>query len=277
MQGLKNRLKTHLRGLAPEGIVLAYSGGVDSSVLLAVLVEMRREDAGLRFRAVIFDSPLQAGSRIQEAFEKARADGVDIQLETMDPLDIPGFAGNPPDRCYMCKREMLAKLASDAVRNGFRTVIDGTNADDVKTYRPGLKALSESGVRSPLKELGMTKSDVRSIAREMGLAVAVRPASPCLATRFPYGARLTADAIGRVAAGEEELRRILPDNTPCRMRVDGDTVRIEVPPENFSDIAEHREQLLARLKALGYVYITMDMEGFRSGSMDAFLKSEASI
>ena len=100
---------------------------------------------------------------------------------------------------------------------------------------------------------------------------------PCLATRFPYGARLTADAIGRVAAGEEELRRILPANTPCRMRVDGDTVRMEVPPENFADVAARREQLVAKLKALGYVYITMDMEGFRSGSMDAFLKSEASI
>ncbi len=268
---VKERLKGHLRNYAPGGILLAYSGGVDSSVLLAVLAEMN-DETPFRLRAVIFDSALQAGAGLDEAFERARRRGVDVRMEKLDQLAVAGFSENPEDRCYLCKRELLARLLKIAEENGYATVMDGTNADDIHTYRPGLRALEESGVVSPLKDVGLTKADVRAIARDMDLHVSERPAAPCLATRFPYGAKLTEDVLKKVADGEAVLRGMLPENTPFRIRVHGDIARLEVPPVAFGVIMEQRHQLVDALKTLGYRYINLDLEGFRSGSMDSLVK-----
>ncbi len=277
MRRVKAHLKEHLRNYISGGIVLAYSGGVDSSVLLAVLSEMNKETP-FRLRAVIFDSAFQTGAGLTEAFERAMRSGVDVRKEKLDQLAIAGISDNPEERCYLCKRGLFARLLEIAKRDGFATVMDGTNADDAHTYRPGLRALEESGVVSPLKDAGLTKTDIRAIAREMNLNVAERPAAPCLATRFPYGAALTESALRRVANGEAVIRAMLPENTSFRLRVHGDTARVEVTPEEFGAIVEHRLKIVSELKKLGYRYITLDLEGFRSGSMDALVKqSHASI
>ena len=267
IERLIERLKAHLRALAPRGIALAFSGGVDSALLLAVLKAIR-DEAGFPLLAVHFHSVLQTPAERAEAERLAAAIGVELAVMDFDPIAIPGVADNPLDRCYRCKRHLFEALVGLARSRGLATIVDGSNADDAHVYRPGRRALRECGVVSPLEDLGIDKARIRAMAAALDLDVAAKPSSPCLATRFPYGTRLDAEAIGRVAEGERTLRALLGSDRDLRLRVHGTLARIELDPGRMAAALAQRERIAAALKSLGFEHVVLDLDGFRSGSMD---------
>jgi uncharacterized protein len=194
---------------------------------------------------------------------------------TTSELAIPGFSANPPDRCFLCRSVMYGRLADLARAEGIRTVMDGANRDDTADYRPGMRAAAALGVRSPLAEAGMGKDEVRTLAREMGLSNWDLPSSPCLSSRFPYGEPITAPKLRAVAEGERLLRGL--GFTTSRLRLHGDLARIEVNGPDIALAAEEsaRHAIVRRLRELGYVYVTLDLEGFRSGSLNEALRHTA--
>jgi len=267
------KIRQYLKPHTEKGIAIAFSGGVDSSFLLAVLAEMKTEH-DFPIVALTMHSVFQKPEELNEARQTASKNGIPIQVFSFNPLSVDEVKNNPPDRCYWCKKNIFARFTDYAKNNGYHLVIDGTNADDLDVYRPGRKALKEFGVASPLAELGITKPEIRRMVDGMGLECASRPSAPCLATRFEYGTILTEDNIKRVAQGEALLHSLFYDAQNIRLRVHGSIARIEVPPEYFRTIAEHANQITAGLKNLGFTYITLDLEGFRSGSMDLNLEED---
>lgn len=260
------RLLDWFRPHAAGGVALAYSGGIDSAVLLAALATLRRE-RDFPCVALTLSTPLQRHTEVDDARALAEGFGVPWQKVETNPLAEPAVATNAPDRCYACKRLMMARLREAA--QDFALLIDGTNADDRRaTNRPGLRALDELGVRSPLAELELTKTAVRELARELGLPAPDRPATPCLATRFPYGTPLTEALLRRVGAAEDCLCALLPTIRDLRLRDHGDLARIEVPAADFPTVLDRRESILATLRPLGYRFVTLDLAAFRSGSFD---------
>ena len=193
-----------------------------------------------------------------------------VLVET-DELGVEGFADNPPDRCYHCKRELFSVVARVAREHGIETVADGTNADDPGDWRPGLRAAEEMGVASPLREAGLTKADIRALSRELGLPTWQKPARACLASRFPYRHRITTEALRRVAAAEEFLADL--GFRQYRVRHHGALARIEVAPEDIPRLAESdlRNRIVEAFKRIGYTYVTLDLEGYRTGSMNETL------
>ena len=263
-QKLQNRMAECVKG----GLCVAFSGGVDSTLLLCLAKEAA-DSAGEPLRAVLFCTQLHPPADRDAAERSAKQIGVEMDVIEVDELSRPEISHNPPDRCYHCKKLLFETLKSFAAEHGLAHAADGTNADDLLEYRPGLRALKELGIESPLAECGLTKDDVRRLAGEKGLQAKNKPASPCLATRLPYGTKLEAGLLTRIAQGEELLHR---EGFPiCRLRVHGDVVRLEIPREDFVRL-EACEGLVQKLKALGFSYITLDLEGFRSGSMDEPLK-----
>ena len=260
------RLLDWFRPHAAGGVALAYSGGIDSAVLLAVLATLRREH-DFPYIALTLSTPLQRHAEVDEA--RALAERLDVPWRRVeaDPLTEPAVAANVPDRCYACKRLMMARLREAAT--GFALLIDGSNANDRRAAnRPGLRALDELGVRSPLAELGLIKAAVRALARELALPSPDRPATPCLATRFPYGTPLTEARLRRVESAEDRLRALLPTVRDLRLRDHGDLARIEVPAADFPLVLDRREAILTALRPLGYRFVTLDLAAFRSGSFD---------
>ena len=255
------RLRALLRGLGR--VVVAYSGGVDSSVLLRVAHEV----LGERALGVIGRSDSYAARELEHALAQAAAFGARVEVVTTGELSDPAFRSNPADRCYHCKSELFRRLEAVARREG-AVVLDGTIADDVSDWRPGRRAAGERGVRSPLLETGFGKADVRAAAAHYGLASAGKPASPCLASRIPYGTGITRENLSMVEAAEELLRSL--GFRELRVRHHGEVARIEVPVAEVPRLAEAavRERVVAGLKALGYRYVTVDLEGFRSGSLN---------
>lgn len=247
--------------------VVAYSGGVDSTLVAAVA---HSELAG-RMLAVTAGGELYPQSQIEDAARTAEHVGIRHELIRIRQLDIEGFSGNPPRRCYLCKRELFRRMREIADREGFREVMDGANADDVHEYRPGLRAAAESGVRSPLQEAGIGKELARAISRELGLPTWSKPASACYATRFPYGFSITPEHIEMVRRAEAFLGSL--GLTRFRVRHHDTIARIEVPPEDVRELAapELRAKLVDEFKRIGFTYVTLDLEGFRSGSMDEVL------
>jgi len=261
-----NKLRRLLQNM--DGAVVAFSGGIDSTLLLKAAVDA----LGDRAMAVTATSPIHHRRETEEAKKLARGIGARHQLLQFDALGNEEVAANPPDRCYHCKRALFSKLTGIARAEGLEAVIDGSNVDDSGDYRPGEKALRELGVRSPLREVEFTKADIEDISRELGLPTAGKPSDACLATRVPYGERLTEERLRRIEAAEGLLQEL--DLRRVRVRDHGAVARIEVSPDDFDALLSSaiRRKIVAGLQRLGYQYVTLDLEGYRIGSMNAGLR-----
>lgn len=253
-------------------VAVAFSGGVDSSLLLKLAVICAGEK-GRQVFAITAATDLHPVMDEEIAGKVAGETGARHKILRIRELEQEDIRCNPVDRCYRCKRYLFERIGEMAEKAGASVVLEGTNVDDLSQYRPGLRAIEELGIKSPLKEAGFTKAQVRRLAQEYGISVADRPSSPCLATRFPYGTRLTVEKLKKVEQGEEYLRTLELYNV--RLRVHGDIARIEADREALGTVLEHREEIVLHLKGLGYRYITLDLEGFRSGSMDEGLELKA--
>ena len=248
-----------------ESVLVAYSGGVDST-LLAVIAHAT---LGTRCRAVLATSDTYPVSEVDHARDLARDLGLSLlEVETFELAD-PRFAENTPDRCYWCKSELFSLLKRVAEVHGLAYVADGSNADDVHDHRPGARAAAELGVVSPLQEVGMTKSDIRSLARDLGLQNWDKPSMACLASRFPYGERITDSSLARVAAVEESLREL--GLVQVRVRSHGDVARVEVAPEEMDRAWSLRDDVATAARNAGFAYVAADLEGYRTGSLNEVL------
>jgi uncharacterized protein len=252
--------------VAAGSVVLGYSGGVDSTLLLKKSLDVLGPANVL---AVTAASATYATEEIDEATRLAGWLGAPHERLHSTELEDEGFLLNPPERCYYCKADLYGDLVALASARGFRAVIDGSHAEDALDFRPGLRALDERGVLSPLKEAGFTKADIRELSRRLDLPTADKPANACLASRFPYGEAITSEKLGRVGRAERVLREAGFD--VVRVRHHGDVARIEVPPADRARLLEVVSEVVPKLKALGYVWVACDLEGYRSGSMNEAL------
>ncbi|MDJ0703286.1 MAG: ATP-dependent sacrificial sulfur transferase LarE [Leptolyngbyaceae cyanobacterium MO_188.B28] len=251
--------------------LIAYSGGIDSTLTAKIAYDV----LGDRALAVTADSP----SLMPEDLEEARVQAVEIgfrhQVVKTHELDNPNYASNPVNRCYFCKSELHDTLKPLAQQMGYPYVVDGVNADDLQDYRPGIQAAKERGVRSPLAEVGLSKLEVRQLAKELGLPWWDKPAQPCLSSRFPYGEEITVEKLQRVGRGERYLRQLGLKN--LRVRSDGDTARIELLPEDIKEfvLTTDLPTLVQAFQDFGFTYVTLDLEGYRSGKLNRVLQTSA--
>lgn len=252
-----------------QRVVVAFSAGVDSTYLLALAADtlgQHRVIAGMGVSASLAETERLAGR------ELAKRIGVEIVEVPTGELANPDYLANPPDRCFQCKDELYRRLLVLARDREMATVVSGANADDRKDYRPGLRAACQLGVRSPLMEVGMTKQEIRSCSREMGLPTWDKPATPCLASRIPYGQAITPQKLSRIEQAESVLKSHgFPE---CRVRDHETVARIELPPGSLARALELRDTLVDHFKALGFGYVALDLQGFRSGSMNEVLHAE---
>ena len=249
----KERLKALLDEYTKGNACLAFSGGIDSSLILKLAQEAADRN-GTKLYAVSFDTVLHPKADREIASRVAREN----------------HSIHPKNRCYLCKKSLFSGLLDFARAHDAAVVMEGTNQDDLKQYRPGIQAVKELGVKSPLMEAGFTKAEIRAYAKELGISVAERPSSPCLATRLPYGTEIDMALLKRIGEGEEALRNLGLKNV--RIRVHGEIARLEVDSTSFPAILEQKEEVLSILKKVGVPYLTLDLEGFRSGSMDIHVK-----
>lgn len=243
-------------------LAVAFSGGVDSTYLLHEAVKAGKE----RVTALIMKTPSVPERELDEAVTFCKSRGISFFVLPADPFSAAGFKENGRDRCYICKHFLFSALLEKAKEEGIPFVADGTNADDRKEFRPGLRALKELDIRSPLAEAGLTKKEIRELSEKEGLPTWNKPSFSCLATRFPYGEELTVEKLRRTEAAENLLAEL--GFTQRRVRVHGDLARIEVLPAEIPLLLERRDMISSRLEELGFLYTTVDLKGFRSGSMD---------
>jgi pyridinium-3,5-biscarboxylic acid mononucleotide sulfurtransferase len=245
-------------------LALAFSGGVDSSYLLFEAIRVLGPHNVL---AVTIGSVLHPETETKEAALIAGQLGADQLLLSLDLLAVGQVENNEANRCYFCKKVLFKTLINEAGKRNFDMVAEGTNADDQFSHRPGLLALKELGVRSPLQEAGLGKAEIRQLAREAALPNWDKPAAPCLATRFPVGTKITEQALKKVEEAEVALRELRVEGV-LRLRIHGDLIRIETEPASLQKLLELRVTITKRLKQLGFNYVTLDLEGYRMGSMD---------
>ncbi|MDD4909277.1 MAG: ATP-dependent sacrificial sulfur transferase LarE [Candidatus Omnitrophica bacterium] len=247
-------------------VVLAYSGGVDSSFLL----KAAKDALGGDVLAVTAVSPTYSHGELQSAKKTARSLKARHLVIKTEEFNNPRFTGNPKNRCYFCKKELFGRLKRIAAKKDYRFVIDASNLDDDKDYRPGSIAGKEEGVRSPLKEAGFTKADIRRYSKKLRLPTWDMPSLACLASRFPYGRRITKAALRRVEKAEGHIRKL--GFAQVRVRDYGGLARIEVDKKRLPELLTKRQTIVDKLKGLGYNYITVDLEGYRTGSMNEVKK-----
>jgi uncharacterized protein len=260
-----------------EGIIaecgsglLAFSGGVDSTFLLSVAKDV----LGGKLLAVTAVSPVVQPGEVESARGLAKKLGVAHEVIRTDEIMHEKYCSNPPERCYYCKHVLFSRLIELALERGLACVMEASNADDRGDYRPGLRAVSELGVMSPLIEAGLTKAEIRAMSRDRELPTWNKPALACLASRFPYGERITVEKLAQVLEGEEYLLSL--GFSSCRLRYYGKLVRIEVPEDEIDRLLEVavRRKIAAKLKRIGFQYVTVDLEGYRSGSLNETLSPE---
>jgi pyridinium-3,5-biscarboxylic acid mononucleotide sulfurtransferase len=259
-------LINYLKHFQPGGV--AFSGGVDSTLLLYLARQAWTHPPA----AVSFVSPLLTLKERDRIQKLSKGFGARlILLKTREYLD-PQFKKNSPARCYYCKKSRFRQAGPLLQKKGISFLLDGTNADDLMTYRPGIRASREAKVISPLALMGWTKRDIRRVSRDLGLPTWDLPSTPCLATRIAYGQPISLPLLNRLSRGEEALLHM--GFSQCRLRIHNSVVRIEVPEKEFKPLFDQkkRQELLSRLSALGFTYLTLDLKGFRSGSMDEGLK-----
>ncbi|RKY02493.1 ATP-dependent sacrificial sulfur transferase LarE [Candidatus Poribacteria bacterium] len=260
------RLRDIVRGL--ESVLVAFSGGVDSTFLLKVCLDVLGRENVL---AVTAESELYPREEVEGARTLAESLGARWRLIRTDELCNEAFASNPPERCYYCKMELFSKLKEIAGEEGLKHVVDGSNADDVGDWRPGMRAAEELGIVSPLKEAGLGKEEIRKLSKEMGLPTWDKPSMACLASRFPYGHRITPEELRMVGEAERFIRGL--GFKQVRVRHHGKLARIEVEPSGIERLASAgiRERVARKLKELGYTWVTVDLQGYRTGSMNEAL------
>lgn len=261
----KEQLLLKISEYSRQDVIVAFSGGVDSTLLLKIACDMAKKE-GTKVYAVSMQTKLHPMGEMKEAEKTCKELEAEHVVIFVNELKEAGIMNNPVNRCYLCKKLLFTKIKDFASEHGIGIILEGTNEDDLHVYRPGIKALKELGIKSPLAEAGITKTEVRKMASEYGLKAASKPSTPCLATRFPYGTELTYEDMERVEKGETYLKSFGLHNV--RIRVYEKTARIEVDETAFSEVICHKQNIISYLKKLGFVYITLDLEGFRSGSMD---------
>lgn len=251
-----------------RSVVVAYSGGVDSAVTLRAALDALPRESVL---AITGRSPSVPAQEIADAARLAAEIGATHEFLETREFDDPRYLANPANRCYFCKTELYDRLQALAADRGFATVVNGVNADDQGDWRPGIQAGSERAVRSPLAELGLTKADVRRVAAALGLEIHDKPASPCLSSRVQYGETITPEKLARIDAAERILRNL--GFRECRVRHHDQLARIEVPPAEIARLADDtvRTSVERAFRQLGYQYVTLDLRGFRSGSLNEVL------
>lgn len=247
-------------------VVVGYSGGVDSTLAAAAAYDALGDD----MLAVTLRSPVEPPGDEEIAARVAEEAGFKHRVIERSDLDDPAFVANPPDRCYHCKLGRFRAAVELAKAEGYNAVIDGSNVDDADDYRPGTRALRELGVKSPLAAAGLTKPEIRQLAKALGLSNWDRPSAPCLATRFPYGTRITVEALGKISIAEKFLHE--RGFQVVRVRYEGATARIEAQPDQMEALFMQRKEVAAYLKKLGFTYVALDLTGYRSGSLNEVLE-----
>ena len=251
-----------------ENALIAYSGGIDSTLVAKIAVDV----LGDRAIAVTAESPSLLPEDLEDARIQAAAIGIAHKIVQTHEMDNPNYSSNPINRCYFCKSELHDTLKPMAAQWGYPYVVDGVNADDLHDYRPGIQAAKERGARSPLAEVNVTKAEVRELSKHLGLPWWDKPAQPCLSSRFPYGEEITIAKLQRVGRSEVYLRKLGWQN--LRVRSEGDTARIEVLPEQVKEFVIQTDlpELVSALQSYGFLYVTLDLEGYRSGKLNQVLQ-----
>lgn len=252
-----------------ESLIVAFSGGVDSAFLAATADGV----LGHKALSVTAKSPSLAPSELREAIELAERLGINHRIIETAEVEREDYAANTPNRCFFCKDELYTHLMNFAERENYSCVTNGTNIDDLGDFRPGQNAAKQYGVRSPLVEAGLTKGEIRTLSRAMGLPTWDKPAQACLSSRIPYGTPVSAEALGQIAKAEEFLHNL--GIKQLRVRHHDTLARIEVEPQDFLTLTNNdtREKVTKYFRSLGYAYITLDIEGFRSGSLNEVLST----
>jgi uncharacterized protein len=260
------RLKDYLRKLG--SVAIAYSSGVDSTFLLKVA----SHELGDKAIAITVNSSFFPERERSEASIFCQKNGIKHITATVNVLDIEKVADNPPDRCYLCKRALFTRMKEIATKQGIENLAEGSNLDDEGDYRPGLKAIAELNIKSPLRECSFTKEDIRLLSKEMGLDTWDKPSYACLASRVPYGDKITPEKLSMIERSEDFLTEL--GFGQSRVRHHGDVARIELLPWEFDKLmeAEVREKVYSKLNSIGFKYVTLDIRGFRTGSMNEVLQ-----